>query len=317
MLNFIYLLGGITLIIYSANWLVEGASAIAKKIGISDLVIGLTIVALGTSAPELTVNIFSALKGSTDIAVGNVLGSNVCNILLILGIATIINPITIKKKTQWREIPFALLAAVVLGIIANDVYLDNAPQGNFVSRLDGLILLCFFAIFLVYTFEIARHVSDDSEKVEVSPTWKAALFILCGLVGLLFGGQYLVEGAVNIAKLIGMSEKVIGLTIIAIGTSLPELATTIVAARKKKGDLAIGNVIGSNIFNTFFILGTTATIHPLPITASMNVDLAFNLIVSVLLFGATFIFTRGILGKIEGSIFVALYFSFLTYSLLQ
>ncbi len=316
MLNFIYLIGGIALIIFSANWLVEGASAIAKKLGVSDLVIGLTIVALGTSAPELTVNIFSALEGSTAIAVGNVLGSNVCNILLILGISTIISPITIKKKTQWREIPFALLAAVVLGIIANDVYLDNAPQGNFVSRLDGLILLCFMAIFLVYTFEIARHITDDSETVHKLPTWKATLFILGGLLGLFFGGQYLVEGAVNIAKLIGMSERVIGLTIIAIGTSLPELATTVVAARKKKGDLAIGNVIGSNIFNTFFILGTTSVIHPLPITTSMNVDLAFNLIVSVLLFAATFFFSRGILGKIEGYIFVTLYFGYLTYSLL-
>jgi cation:H+ antiporter len=173
MLNFIYLAGGIALIIYGANWLVEGASSVAKKFGISDLVIGLTIVAFGTSAPELTVNIFSALKGSTDIAVGNVLGSNICNILLILGITTIISPIKIKKNTQWREIPFALLSAIVLGIVANDILLDNATNGNFVTRVDGLILLCFMVIFLVYTFEIARYTSDSEtlEAVVPLPIW--------------------------------------------------------------------------------------------------------------------------------------------------
>lgn len=319
MLNFIYLAGGIALIIYGANWLVAGASSIAKKFGISDLVIGLTIVAFGTSAPELTVNIFSALKGSTDIAAGNVLGSNICNILLILGATTIITPIAIKRNTQWREIPFALLSAIVLGIVANDILLDNATNGNFVTRVDGLILLCFMAIFLVYTFEIAQHTDNREilEEVLPLPAWKSAAFIVAGLAGLFFGGQYLVEGAVNIAKLFGMSEKVIGLTIIAIGTSLPELATSIVAAKAKKADMAIGNVIGSNIFNTFFILGTTATIKPLPISASLNTDLAVNLGVSILLFMATFIFSRNILGRKEGILFVCLYLGYLIYSLLQ
>lgn len=319
MLNFIYLAGGIALIIYGANWLVDGASSVAKKFGISDLVIGLTIVAFGTSAPELTVNIFSALKGSTDIAVGNVLGSNICNILLILGITTIISPIKIKKNTQWREIPFALLSAIVLGIVANDILLDNATNGNFITRVDGLILLCFMAIFLVYTFEIARYTSDSEtlEAVVPLPIWKSAALIVAGLAGLFFGGQYLVEGAVNIAKLLGMTEKVIGLTIIAIGTSLPELATSIVAARAKKADMAIGNVIGSNIFNTFFILGTTSMIKPLPISASLSTDLMVNLGVSILLFIATFVFSRNVLGRSEGIIFVSLYVGYLAYVLFQ
>lgn len=319
MLNFIYLAGGIALIIYGANWLVEGASSVAKKFGISDLVIGLTIVAFGTSAPELTVNIFSALKGSTDIAVGNVLGSNICNILLILGITTIISPIKIKKNTQWREIPFALLSAIVLGIVANDILLDNATNGNFITRVDGLILLCFMAIFLVYTFEIARYTSDSEtlEAVVPLPIWKSAALIVAGLAGLFFGGQYLVEGAVNIAKLLGMTEKVIGLTIIAIGTSLPELATSIVAARAKKADMAIGNVIGSNIFNTFFILGTTSMIKPLPISASLSTDLMVNLGVSILLFIATFVFSRNVLGRSEGIIFVSLYVGYLAYVIFQ
>lgn len=307
------------MIIYGANWLVDGASSVAKKFGISDLVIGLTIVAFGTSAPELTVNIFSALKGSTDIAVGNVLGSNICNILLILGITTIISPIKIKKNTQWREIPFALLSAIVLGIVANDILLDNATNGNFITRVDGLILLCFMAIFLVYTFEIARYTSDSEtlEAVVPLPIWKSAALIVAGLAGLFFGGQYLVEGAVNIAKLLGMTEKVIGLTIIAIGTSLPELATSIVAARAKKADMAIGNVIGSNIFNTFFILGTTSMIKPLPISASLSTDLMVNLGVSILLFIATFVFSRNVLGRSEGIIFVSLYVGYLAYVLFQ
>jgi cation:H+ antiporter len=321
MLNFVYLVGGIALIIYGANWLVEGASSVAKKFGISDLVIGLTIVALGTSAPELTVNIFSALKGSTDIAVGNVLGSNICNILLILGITTMINPIQIKKNTQWREIPFVLLSAIVLGLVANDILLDDATNGNFVTRIDGLVLLCFMAIFLVYTFEISRHSTNSElvgevEKVEYLPAWKSVAFIVAGLAGLFFGGQYLVEGAVNMAKLLGMSEKVIALTIISIGTSLPELATSVVAARAKKADMAIGNVIGSNIVNTFFILGTTAIIKPLPISASLNTDLAVNLGASILLFIATFIISRNILGRQEGIVFVSLYIVYLIYSLL-
>jgi cation:H+ antiporter len=180
MLNLIYLAGGIALIIYGANWLVEGASSVAKKFGISDLVIGLTIVAFGTSAPELTVNIFSALKGSTDIAVGNILGSNICNILLILGITTIISPIKIKKNTQWREIPFALLSAIVLGIVANDILLDNATTGNFVTRIDGLVLLCFMVIFLVYTFEIAQHTSDSETLEAVAATHLEIDCLNCG-----------------------------------------------------------------------------------------------------------------------------------------
>lgn len=315
MLNFAYLIGGIVLIIYSANWLVDGASAIAKKFGISDLVIGLTIVALGTSAPELTVNIFSALNGSTDLAIGNVLGSNICNILLILGITTVISPIVIKKSTQWREIPFTLLSAIVLSILANDVFLDKASTGNFVSRVDGLTLLCFMAIFLVYTFEIARHNNEQEEKIPTLPNWKAGGFILAGLAGLFFGGQYLVEGAVNIAQILGISERMIGLTIISIGTSLPELATAVVAALKNKGDMAIGNVIGSNIFNTFFILGTTATITSVPISNNLNMDLGVNLLVNVLLFIATFVFSRNSLARIEGIIFVLLYLIYLLFNI--
>ena len=319
MLDFIYLAGGITLIIFSANWLVSGASALAKRFGINDLVIGLTVVAIGTSAPELTVNIFSAISGSTDIAIGNVLGSNISNIFLIIGISAVIFPISIQQNTKWKEIPFSLLAILVLGILANDILIDDSKE-NFISRIDGLILLCFLIIFLVYTFSLAKtkKVDDDSvEHIHALPLWKSGLFITLGLIGLYFGGNYLIKGAVNIAEFLGMSEKVIGLTIIAIGTSLPELATAIVAARKKKPDIIIGNVIGSNIFNVFFILGTTATIKPLPFDSSINFDIMIAMLASVLLFITTITLGRKIITRTEGIIFLIIYVSFIAYSIME
>ena len=319
MLNFIFLIGGTALIIFSADRLVNGASAIAKKFGINDLVIGLTIVAFGTSAPELTVNIFSAIKGSTDIAVGNVLGSNISNIFLIVGVAAVIYPIHIQRNTKWKEIPFSLLAIIILGILANDILIDKG-NSNLISRSDGLILLSFLIIFLIYTFGMVKNkdVTVVQEKgIKTLPLRKAVIFIVAGLTGLYFGGKYLIDGAVNIAKLLGMSERVIGLTIIAVGTSLPELATSIVAARKKKPDIIIGNIIGSNIFNVFFILGTTATISPLPFNAQINFDLIIAGIASVLLFLTTILIGKKIITRTEGIIFLIIYVSYITYSVIS
>lgn len=319
MLNYFFLLGGMALIIFSANWLVEGASSIAKRWGISDLVIGLTIVAFGTSAPELTVNVFSALEGSTDIAIGNVLGSNIANIFLILGVAALIYPLSIQKNTTWKEIPLSLLAAVVLGFLANDQLIDKSPLGSQVSRIDGLVLLSFFLIFLVYTFEIARNQSknqsETDEAIVPMRLWKSILMVIAGFTGLYFGGKYLVEGAINIAKDLGMSERLIGLTIIAIGTSLPELATSVVAAFRKKADIAIGNIVGSNIFNIFFILGTTATIMPLPFNPAANIDLVITILASLLLFLTTFTLGRKSVDRLEGGLFVLIYIGYIVYSL--
>ena len=311
---YLFLFGGIALIIVSANWLVDGASSIAKKFGISDIVIGLTIVAFGTSAPELTVNIFSALQGSTDIAIGNVLGSNIANIFLILGISSLIYPLTIQKNTSWKEIPLSLLAAVVLGIIANDQLIDNSPTGNFVSRIDGLILLSFFTIFLVYTIEIAKNQSEE-DGTKLLPGWKAGLFVMLGLAGLFFGGKYLVEGAVIIAKEAGLSERIIGLTIVAVGTSIPELATSVVAARKKKADIAVGNIVGSNIFNIFFILGLTSVIQPLPFNSAANFDIMVTIFASLLLFFSTITIGRRKIERLEGAIFLLIYIVYIGYSL--
>ena len=315
MLNIIFIVAGLAVVVLSANWLVNGASAIAKRFNVSEMVIGLTIVAFGTSAPELTINIISTLNGNTEIAIGNVLGSNIANILLILGISAIIFPLAINKNTKWKEIPLSLLAAVVLLICANDIFIDG-NSANFLTRIDGLILLMFFVIFMVYTFGIAKvnNGVQTSEPVAVlMKIPKAILFIVLGLAGLFFGGKYFVEGAVNIARLLGVSESIIGLTIVAVGTSVPELATSIVAAYKKNAEIAVGNIVGSNIFNIFFILGVSALIKPLPFLATSNIDIFVTILASLLLFISTITLKRAKVDRIEGIIFILVYISYISY----
>jgi cation:H+ antiporter len=246
-------------------------------------VIGLTVVAFGTSMPEFVVSFISALNNKTDIAVGNVVGSNIFNILFILGISAFLYPISVQRSTIWKEIPYSLLAAVVLLFLANDVILDNETQG-WVSRIDGLVLLSFFAIFLYYSTEISKNVSDSENEVKEFTILKSIFLLIVGLVGLIFGGRFMVNSAVDIARVLGISEAIIGLTIVSIGTSVPELATSIVAAMKKNSDIAIGNVVGSNIFNIFFILGISATISPLSFNPVMNFDLVVCALTSGLLF---------------------------------
>ncbi len=318
MINVLFLFGGIFLILFSANWLVDGASALAKKFGISDMIVGLTIVSFGTSTPELAISIFSALKGTTDIAIGNILGSNISNILLVLGVSSIIFPISIQLNTKWKEIPFSLLAIVVLSIMANRIFIESSPTVNIITRADGLILLCFMIIFLVYTFGIVHqsgnYISHTTDLITIS-TRKATILVLIGLIGLFFGGKYLIAGAVEFAKTLGMSEKVIGLTIIAIGTSLPELATSVVAAFKKKSDIAIGNIIGSNIFNIFLILGIAAIIQPIHISTPINFDIGIAFLSSILLFISTITFKKKSIDRTEGIIFISLYVCYITYSI--
>ncbi len=281
-----FLIIGLFLLVKGADWLVEGASSLAKRIGVSELTIGLTVVAFGTSMPELVVNITSSLSGATDIAIGNIVGSNIANILLILGISAVITKISVQTSTVWKEIPFALLASFVLFFMANDALIDRYSVGE-LGRSDGLILLSFFAIFLWYIAGMRR---DDPVTEDVATTmrsvWSATGFTLAGLFLLVGGGKLTVDGAVAIAEMLGVSQALIGLTIVAIGTSLPELATSIVAARKGQADIAVGNIIGSNIFNIFWILGVSAVIAPLPFQPAMNVDLLVTIGATVLLFFA-------------------------------
>ena len=312
MLSVIYLIGGLLLTLLSANWLVEGSSSIAKRFNVSDLVIGLTVVALGTSTPELAINVFSAVEGSTGLAIGNVLGSNIANILLILGVSALIHPLEVTRNTTWKEIPLSLLAAIVIGIMANDDWLDPSASGNFISRTDGMVLLCFLAIFMVYTFEIARTSTDTAEKVAQMPLWKGIFLTVIGIIGLFIGGKLLVDGAVEVSKMLGMSERMIGLTIVAIGTSLPELATSVVAAWKGKTDLAVGNVVGSNILNIFLVLGLTATIKPLPFELPvMNHDLGLVVVASLFLFSSTVLISAKKISRWEGGVFLGLYIAYL------
>lgn len=255
---------GLLLIMKGADWLTDGASSIARKFNISTLVIGLTIVAFGTSAPELVVSSMASISGETDIAIGNVVGSNIFNVLAIMGVTALIAPVPVKGNNIKYEVPLAILASVAVFVMASDA-LFNGGGSNIITRGEGIILLCFFLIFLAYTFAIARNGVDAEGQTEVKqmPVWKSVLLFLVGLGCLVFGGDTMVDGASGIAGFLGVSQSIIALTIVSAGTSFPELVTSIVAARKGDTDMAMGNVVGSNIFNIFLILGTAATISPL------------------------------------------------------
>lgn len=309
----IFFILGLIILVKGADFLVNGASGLAKRMGISDLIIGLTIVAFGTSAPELFVNVYASASGNTEIAVGNILGSNICNILLILGICAIIAPLRVKSNTIWKEIPLSLLAAVMVLVVAGDAIFDK-EAGGLITGTDGIALLGFFVIFLYYAFD---SIKTETAELEIDvvhlPAWKGVLMIAGGLAGLTFGSRWIVDGAVQIAAYAGLSESVTGLTIVAIGTSLPELATSVAATLKKRDDIAIGNVVGSNIFNIFFILGTSAVIKDLPFTGPNLLDGLVTVASSLLLF---LFLVPGKLHRLtrwQGIVFVIAYVSYLTW----
>ena len=314
-MNILLLIGGLILILLGANGLTDGAASVAKRFH---------IVAFGTSAPELTVSVSSALKGSADIAIGNVVGSNIFNTLMIVGCTALFAPIVITRNTLRKEIPLCILSSVALLICANDVFLNKAPE-NILNRADGLLLLCFFVIFMGYTFAIAfkpatatqteqiKPPTTEEEETEVKslPWWKSILYIIGGLAALIFGGQLFVDGATGIARNLGVSESIIGLTLVAGGTSLPELATSIVAALKKNPEIAIGNAIGSNLFNIFFVLGCSASITPLHLNGITNFDL-FTLVSSgILLWLFGLFFAKRTITRIEGGIMVLCYVAYM------
>ncbi|MDY0102982.1 MAG: calcium/sodium antiporter [Lentimicrobium sp.] len=304
---------GLVLLILGSNWLVDGASSVARRFNISDLVIGLTIVAFGTSSPELVVNLIASFNGNTDIAIGNVIGSNVFNILVILGLTALVAPVAVKSTTTWKEIPFSILAVFVMAVMANDILLDGYSVAE-ISRIDGIVLLSFFLIFMAYTFALAKH-SDPLFEAPPAKMGlpKSILFILLGLVGLFFGGKFIVDGAIDIARALGISEAVIGLTVVAAGTSMPELATSVVAAFKKNSDIAIGNVVGSNIFNIFLVLGLSATIRPIPFNVKSNVDLMFLLAISILMLIFVFVGKGRKISRLEGGFFFATFVAYTWY----
>lgn len=319
-LSIIYLIGGLALILFGANYLTDGSSAIARRMGISDLVVGLTVVAFGTSAPELAISVISALGGSGELAIGNAVGSNIFNILVIIGITAMVRPMTIGRSIMQNEIPLVILSSAVILIMANTPLLDGIAPAT-LTRSNGLILLLFFAIFMRYTFAQAKSlpeptrdpVAQQTAAIPEMPVWRAVLAIVGGLAALIFGGDRFVDGASYIASAMGVSDAVIGLTIVACGTSLPELATSIAAALKGKPGIAIGNVIGSNIFNIFFVLGTSATLTPLQLGSIGNVDLLTLLGASILFLLFARIIGKQTITRGEGAFMTALYVAYVVW----
>lgn len=313
MINILLLIGGFAALLYGATILVDSASSLAGRLSIPNIVIGLTVVAFGTSSPELVVNLLASHAKNSDIVLGNIVGSNILNILLILGIASVIIPLRVKTETTWYQVPLALLSALAVAVMGNDIFLSG-DTNSFINRADGIILLLFFAIFLVYNLQLALKGNSETDVVIKEMSLKKSVFLLIlGLILLSLGGRFIVQSATELAIMAGISERVIALTIVSIGTSLPELATSVVAARKGNTDIAIGNVVGSNIFNVFFILGISAIINPVAISGGANTDMILNIAVSLLLF--IFIFTgKGRrIERWEGIGFLLIYSFYLIY----
>ncbi|MCD4782767.1 MAG: calcium/sodium antiporter [Candidatus Eremiobacteraeota bacterium] len=346
---------GFVLIIKGADFLIQGSSSLAGKMGISPMIIGLTVVAFGTSVPELVINVFSALSAeTTDIALGNIVGSCISNILLILGLTAAIFPLKVKVSTVWKELLFSLFAVGLLFVMANDIFFDNTRE-SVLGRTDGIILLSFFGIFLYYVIveamndrkehqketrileeeEYTRRLEEgeDQEKGKAGKASPAldengkecneekgyvmALKIFAGLIALCFGGKWIVDGAVVIATKFGMSQYLISATIIAVGSSLPELVTSLVAAYKKEPDLSVGNIVGSNIFNILWVLGVTCIIRPIPVPLDINVDLIFLILITVYLFLFLFVGKKYKLERWQGISFTILYIFYVVYIIMR
>lgn len=312
--QFLLVVIGFVCLIFGANWLVDGAAALAKKHNVSDLAIGLTIVAFGTSAPELVVNIIGSINGYSDIVLGNIIGSNNFNLFIILGISGLILPISVQSSTAWKEIPISLIVAIILLFFINDF---NFVEPSYLSRLDSLIMLVIFLMFLYYVFRQMKNDSNIQADFVQKSTLKIWGLILFGLSGLIIGGQLVVVNSVNIANSLGVSEKIIGLTIVAAGTSLPELVTSIVAATKKNSDIAIGNVIGSNIFNILLILSISGLIMPIEYNPKFNLD--FYILIGGTIFLLIFMLTgnRKRLDRWESGILLGFYLLYTTYLVLK
>lgn len=314
-LQIILLLVGFVLLIKSADWLVDGASALAKKHNVSDLAIGLTIVAFGTSAPELVVNIFAALQSHDDIVFGNIIGSNNFNLFMILGIAGLITPLAVQRSTVWKEIPFSLIAVIALFLLTTVLF----GEGNItLSRFEGIILLLLFAGFLFYVFKQLKSDPDDLkiEHKQMTST-KIWLLIIIGLAGLVGGGRLVVTNAVEMATALGVSQKIIGLTIVAMGTSLPELATSVVAAMKKNNDIAVGNIIGSNIFNIFLILGLSAVLNPVEYNRGFDTDMILLAVGTILLFLTMFTGKKKKLDRWEAALLLTIYLAYTVFLIMK
>ena len=306
-LNILKVVAGFVLLIKGADFFVDGASALAKKMKIPTLIIGLTIVAMGTSAPEAAVSISAAFKGNTGIAIGNILGSNILNVLIILGITACIIPVRVGKTTVKYEIPFMIVITAVLGAIGLTT--------GVIGKIAGALLWVLFIVYMVYLFYQAKHMENaEEEEIKDRPIWMILIFIVGGMAAIIFGSNITVDGATFVAKTIGISDRIIGLTIVALGTSLPELITSITAAKKGQADIAIGNIVGSNIFNILFVLGTASLISDIPYPDTFLLDTIVALVSAVLLFVC--VFKKKQLTRPAGIIMLVGYAGYLTYMLI-
>lgn len=310
-LNILLLIIGLALVVGGANFLTDGAASIAKRFRLSDLVIGLTVLAFGTSAPELTVSLMAALKGSADIAIGNVIGSNIFNILAIVGITALIMPLTMSNSTIRIEIPLTILSSAVLFFMANDRLFDMAGE-NVITRTEGFVLLAFFLIFLFYTFNMSKG-EESPGQVRQFALPLSIIMVIGGLVALVFGGDLFVDNAAMLAGRMGVSESVVAITIVAGGTSLPELVTTLVAAIKKRPGMAIGNIVGSNLFNILLILGVSSSISPIRIQGITVVDYGIFILATILLYIFGLFFGDKTIKRFEGSILLSLFICYTVY----
>lgn len=322
LLSIVYLIAGLALILVGANILTDGSAALARRIGISDLIVGLTVVAFGTSTPELVISVLSAARDTAGLAVGNVVGSNIFNILVIVGITAIVRPISVGRDIMSTEIPLVILSSLLLIVMANGPLLDSAPL-SVITRVDGIILLIFFILFMRETLVRSRRRPAPAPEAASGPTAKPAanemplakslVFIVLGLAGLIIGGDRFVAGASDIARGMGVSDAVIGLTIVAVGTSLPELAASVAAALKGNSDMALGNVIGSNVFNIFLVLGAAATVRPLPLGDVTAVDLGTLMGASLLFWICGWLVGRRTITRGEGVMLTALYVAYMVW----
>lgn len=315
-MDYILLLLGFVFLIKGADGFVSGASSIAKKFSIPPLIIGLTIVAFGTSAPEAAVSVTAALKGQNDMAIANVVGSNIFNFLVVIGVTAMVKPIKVQKSTIIKEFPFVILSCFVLSVISHDVRFQNATE-NMLSRADGFILLSLFAIFMYYLIEMALTSKDQAEQddVEEIALSKSIIYSIVGIIGIVLGGQLVVNSASNIALAWGMSENLVGLTIVSVGTSLPELVTSIVAARKGESDIAIGNAVGSNIFNLLFVLGVSSAIHSIAVHPIVFYDMMIMIATTILTYLLSV--TKRSISRGEGSVLFVLYIVYLVYIIMR
>lgn len=313
MTDVLLILLGLVLLVVAADFLVKGASSIAARYGVSPLMIGLTVVSMGTSMPEMLVSVTAGLQGSADLAVANVLGSNIFNVLFVLGVAAMIYPLRVQSSTVVSEIPFSLSAAILLGFLANAALFSTKHELS-ISRLDGAILLWFFLLFMLYIYSISRtEVREESASASGGSFSRSITFILVGVAGLYFGGQWTVDGAVALAGRWGVDDALIGLTIVAVGTSLPELVASAMAAYRKETDIAVGNVVGSNIFNILWILGVTSSITKLPFNVISNFDIIMVIVSTMLILLAIVSSRAATISRLWGAVFVAVYIAYMVY----